>query len=187
MFRGLINDAKAAATSVIGRYVARASVAIPFVIALAFAMAAITVMLVQRFGHVTVYWLMAAGLALIGAMAALVVSVKEQDEEVADQQAEAEDTAAVASEVVTQAPLALLGSMLASPGGATSALAVVRLLARNLPLVVLAVIVATLLWPSETDVPPDSGDVDLPDTDDAAPQPAMGKPNGFRPSEETHP
>ena len=43
------------------KYVARASVAIPFVIALGFALAAIAVMLVERFGHVTAYWMMAGG------------------------------------------------------------------------------------------------------------------------------
>ena len=41
MFRGLINDAKSAASSLVLKYVARASVAIPFVIALGFALAAL--------------------------------------------------------------------------------------------------------------------------------------------------
>ena len=48
------------------KYVAPASVAVPFVIAAGFALAAFTVMLVERFGHVTAYWLVAGGLALIG-------------------------------------------------------------------------------------------------------------------------
>ena len=83
MFAGLINQAKAAASGLVLKYVARASVAIPFVIALGFALAALTVMLVQRFGHVTAYWLMAGGLAAIGVIAAIGVSVKEHEEEVA--------------------------------------------------------------------------------------------------------
>ena len=41
MFQGLINSAKTAVSSLILKYVARASVAIPFVIALGFALAAI--------------------------------------------------------------------------------------------------------------------------------------------------
>ena len=42
MLRGLISDAKSAAGSLIAKYLARASVVAPFVIALAFATAAIT-------------------------------------------------------------------------------------------------------------------------------------------------
>ena len=66
MFRGLINDAKSAASSLVLKYVARASVAIPFVIALGFALAALTVWLVNQYGYVTGYLLMAGGLAAIG-------------------------------------------------------------------------------------------------------------------------
>jgi hypothetical protein len=53
VFAGLINHAKAAASGLVFKYVARASVAVPFVIALGFALAAFTMMLAQRFGHVT--------------------------------------------------------------------------------------------------------------------------------------
>ena len=56
MFAGLIHQAKSAVSGLVLKYVARASVAVPFVIALGFALAAITVMLVERFGHVMAYW-----------------------------------------------------------------------------------------------------------------------------------
>ena len=88
MFAGLINQAKSAVSGLVLKYVARASVAVPFVIAAGFALAAITVMLVERFGHVTAYWLVAGGLAAIGIVAAIVVSVKEQEEEKAEELAE---------------------------------------------------------------------------------------------------
>jgi hypothetical protein len=81
MFQGLINSAKSAVSGLVLKYVARASVAVPFVIALGFALAAITVMLVDRFGQVIAYWAVAGGLALIGVIAAIVVSVKEHEEE----------------------------------------------------------------------------------------------------------
>jgi hypothetical protein len=74
------------------RYGARASVAIPFVIALGFALAALTVILVQAFGQVTAYWLMAGGLAAIGAVAVIGVSVKEHEDDVAEQKARQPDT-----------------------------------------------------------------------------------------------
>ena len=45
-------------------------------------------MLVERFGPIAAYLMVAGGFTLIGLIAALVVSVKEQEEEVADKQAE---------------------------------------------------------------------------------------------------
>jgi hypothetical protein len=174
VFRGLISDAKAAAGAVIVKYVARASVAVPFLIAGGFATAALTVLLVDRYGAQTAYWLLAAGFTLFGMTAALVVTVKEQEEEVAEAQAEAEDTPAVAKEVAMQAPLALLSALLASPMGPSSAFGIAKLLGRNLPLVLLLVIGGFLLWPR--DPAADGADVAAagPLADDAP----VPKPNG---------
>ena len=112
---------------------ARASVAVPFIIALGFALAAITVMLVERFGHVMAYWMVAGGLAAIGIVAAAAVSVKEQEEEEAEQAAQDADTGDVVSEATAQAvvqtPIALLGALFSMPGGAASALSIARVLA----------------------------------------------------------
>jgi hypothetical protein len=91
VFAGLINQAKSAASHLVLKYVARASVAVPFVIATGFAIAAITVMLVERFGHVTAYWLVAGGLAAMGFIASIVVSAREHGEEAAEQQAAKSD------------------------------------------------------------------------------------------------
>ncbi len=75
----MINQAKSEASHLILKYVARATVAVPFVIATGFALAAITVMLVDRFGHVMAYWLVAGGLTLIGVISSIGVSVKEHE------------------------------------------------------------------------------------------------------------
>ena len=149
MFRGLINDAKSAVSSVVLKYVARASVAVPFVIAVGFALAAGTMMLVERFGHLVAYWAMAGGLAAVGLIAALFVRVKELEEEVADEKAEAEDTAEVATEIAAQAPVALLGGLFALPGGPGTVLKVAKVLGNNYALVLLLVVVGTLLWPTD--------------------------------------
>jgi hypothetical protein len=69
MFQVLINNAKSAVTSIIAKYLVRASVAIPFVVALGFATAAITAMLVERFGTLAGYGMVAGGFALIGLVA----------------------------------------------------------------------------------------------------------------------
>jgi hypothetical protein len=151
MFQGLINNAKSAVSGLVLKYVARASVAVPFLIALGFALAAITVMLVERFGHVTAYWAIAGGLALVGAMAAAIVSAKEREEEVAEQAAEKTDTEQVvsnaAAQAIVQTPIALLGALFTT--SPTTALNGVRLLARNLPLVLLLVMIGSLFWPTQ--------------------------------------
>jgi Na+/melibiose symporter-like transporter len=152
VFSGSIHRAKVALGHLVLKYVARASVAIPFVIALGFALAAVAVMLVERFGHVTGYWIMAGGLAAIGVVAAIVVSVKEHKEEVAEQkteQTEAADITNEATQAIMQAPLALLGALMSVPGGATSVFKIARILARNFPLVLLLVMIAVLIWPTE--------------------------------------
>ena len=171
VFAGLINQAKSAASHLVLKYVARASVAVPFVIAAGFALAAVTVMLVDRFGHVIAYWIVAGGLALIGVVASIVVSAKEHEEEVVEQQAVKTDTEEVASDAAAQAlvqtPIALLGALMTMPGGAAGALSAVRLLARNLPLVVLLMLTGALFWPTN-----DSEQLEEDDLD------AVRKPNG---------
>jgi hypothetical protein len=163
VFAGLINQAKSAASDLALRYVARASVAVPFVIAAGFALAAITVTLVERFGQVTAYWLVAGGLAAVGIVAALAVSIKEEEEAKAEQVAEESDTQEVVSDAAAQAiaqtPIALLGALMTTPGGATSALGVARLLGRNFPLVLLLVMIGALFWPNSQ--PPTDEDADI--------------------------
>src|SRR6476660_5888185 len=60
-FRRLINDAKLAVGNLVLKYVSRASVAVPFVIAVDFAVAAIAAMLGDRFTAVTGCWIWGAG------------------------------------------------------------------------------------------------------------------------------
>jgi hypothetical protein len=174
MFRGLINDAKSAAGSVIGKYLARASVAVPFLVAFGFATAAVSLMLVERFGAITGYWMVAGGFTAIGLIATLLVTVKEQEEEMAEKKAEQADTAGVAGEAAVQAaaqaPLALLGALFASPMGPSTLASGAKLVARNIPLIVLAALIAMLFWPQGED--------------DAAQEAAVdaGKPNGARAS-----
>jgi len=156
LFAGVINHAKGTVSHLVLKYLARASVAIPFLIAFGFAIAAIAVMLVERFGHATAYWIMAAGLAAIGVIAAIAVSVKEHEEDAATQKAEQTDTQEVVSEAAAQAmmeaPLALLGALFTAPEGPATALKLVRILARNFPLVLLLVLIGALFWPtSESD------------------------------------
>lgn len=152
MLRSLINDAKAAAGAVITKYALRASVAVPFVIGIGFAIASVAVILVEQFGAAAGYGIMAGGFAAIGLVAALLVGVREHGEEVADAEAEKTDTANVASDAAVQAavqlPLVLIGTLLTTPFGPTAAAKGTKLLARNFPLALLLVFIGFLLWPS---------------------------------------
>ena len=137
-------------------------------------------MVVERFGYATGYLIMAGGLAAIGVVAAIAVSVKEHEEEVAEQAAEQTDTQQVvsdaASQAMMQAPLALLGTVFATPGGATSALKMAQVLGRNFPLVLLLVMIGALFWPSPNSDASAADEV----TD-------LGKrPNGFAPADTYH-
>jgi hypothetical protein len=155
MFRGLINDAKSAAGSLIAKYLARASVAVSFIVALSFATAAITFMLVERFGAVMGSWIIAWGFTLIGLVATLVIAAKEQEEEVAEQKAEEADTAELAVDTAAQAAaqlsLALLGAILSTPMGPGTVAGGAKLMARNLPLLVLLAVISLLFWPTEAE------------------------------------
>ena len=91
MFQGIINNAKAAAGSMVAKYAVRASVAVPFIVALGFGTAAVTLMLIERFGHQNAYFMVASGFAVIGLLAGLIVRAKEHDEVIAEERATATD------------------------------------------------------------------------------------------------
>jgi uncharacterized membrane protein len=152
MFRSLISSAKSAVSNLVVKYLARASVAVPFVIGGGFALAGLTLMLADRFGSLIAYWVMAAVLCLVGIVAAVFVSAKEHKQKAAEVEAQRSDTGATISDAATQAmaqtPIGLLGAAFTMPGGATAAISAVRMLAQHLPLVVLLVLISGLFWPS---------------------------------------
>ena len=176
MFRGLISDAKAAAGAVIVKYVARASVAVPFLIAGGFATAALTVMLVDRYGAQTAYWLLAGGFTLIGRSGGAGRHGEgaggggrrgrgRGDRHAGGRQGGGHAGAAGPAQ----------RACLPARWGPRSALGIARLLGRNLPLVLLLVIAGFLLWPSEPKPEGEGGG-------SAAPEPPPApRPNGVYP------
>lgn len=173
MFRGLINDAKSAAGAVVAKYAARASVAVPFLVALGFATAALTLTLADALGSIAAYWMVAGGFTAIGLVAAAAVTAQEQDEAIADEAARSTDNAAVASnaaaQAIAQAPLALLGALMTTTGGPAAAMSLIRALGRNLPLVLLLVMISVLFLPDAT-----------PERSDAEEDLEAVRPNGAR-------
>ena len=158
MLRGLIDNAKLAADSLVARYVVRASVAVPFLIALGFATAAVALMLIEKYGHRDAYLLIAGGFATIGLLSALIVRSREHEQIVVDEKTAKSDTAEIERETATaaaaQLPMALLAALFSSPG---STAAVARALGRNIPLILLLVGMGALFWPGrpETANPPE--------------------------------
>jgi uncharacterized membrane protein len=88
VFAGLIHKAKSAAMHASLKYVARAAVAIPFIIGLGFVVAAIATMLVERFGNISGYWMMSGGLMVLGVVAAIAVWMRERGAKAAGDKAE---------------------------------------------------------------------------------------------------
>jgi hypothetical protein len=101
------------------------------------------------------------GLALIGVIASIAVSVKKQEEEAIERQAAKNDTEELVSDATAQAlaqtPIALLGAVMTMPGGAAGALSAAPLLGRNWPLVLLLVMTGALFWPTTETLEDDLG------------------------------
>jgi hypothetical protein len=81
VFRKLLNYATSGITSLIVKYAVRASVTIPFLFALGFGLAGLTIVLIDAFGYRDAYFLLAGGFAALGAVAAFAVWLKERSEE----------------------------------------------------------------------------------------------------------
>jgi hypothetical protein len=141
-------------------------VAVPFIVALGFAIAALSLDLAARFGASNAFWIMAAGFCIIGIIAGVVVSQRERETAAAEaaQQAEEGDQSGLGElgEMATEAashaagrlPLGLLAPLFANPAAPVSTVA--RLVGRNLPLVVLVVLMVLLF--SLTDKSPGEAD-----------------------------
>jgi hypothetical protein len=176
MFRALINDAKSAAGSTVSKYIvkylARACVLLPFVIAVGFVTAAITLMLIDRYGAIAAFWMVAGGFSVIGLVATLVLTLKERGKEIGERRAAELDAARTASaRAAAQAPMILLGALLSTSVGPGVVAGGAKMLARNFPLVALAGLIALLLKPTTSSV----------DEADAEGASAAGKSNGAHP------
>jgi len=77
MLKGVINHATSAAGSMVAGYVVRAFVTVPFIIGLGFATAALSLLLIDRFGHRDAYLIIAGIFTLVGVLAALIVRRRE--------------------------------------------------------------------------------------------------------------
>ena len=186
MLESFISDAKSAAESVVAKHAARASVAVPFIVAIGFATTSITLMLVEQFGARNACLILAAGFAAIGLVALLAVRNKEHDEHVLGQKSAKDEPVEVATPasaaVPMEVPLAMIAALMSSPVSPASIASAARTIGRNLPLVVLAASIGFLIWPR-----PIKSVEPLPQTDDSTGKGSgVMRPNGAYRSDDQH-
>jgi hypothetical protein len=81
VFGRLLSYATSGITHAVTKYAVRASVAIPFVFAIAFGLSGLTVVLINAYGYRDAYFLLAGGFAALGTIAGIAVWLKERSEE----------------------------------------------------------------------------------------------------------
>lgn len=150
MFQSLFKRAERSIDEVVARAAIRALVAVPFLIAAGFATAALTVMLVETYGAITGYGLMAALFGVIGLVAVAIVGMNAKSapsDESSDQKSatdnagSSEDQASPdIGDLLTPEVRALLTSAMpvAAPG-------LLRGVGRNLPLIFILAVVAFVI------------------------------------------
>ena len=129
--------------------------AVPFIIALGFGTAAAAVRLSQDYGSTTAYAILAAAFAAIGFVAASVIALIGKPNPVAPAEPEPValngGTADTMSSFDPQILLTALGAI-----GPTALFGVLKLLTRNLPLLLGVVIVAYLLFSRASETGPEA-------------------------------
>ncbi len=146
MFQKLLSYATSGITNVIAKYAARAAVAIPFLFALGFGLAGLTVVLIDAFGYRDAYFLLAGGFAAMGAVAAFAVWLKERNEEgestTGIEPASATAVATTAVETAKHIPSAIAAG---TSDAASSFRDLATLVSRNWPLVLAAGLAVIIL------------------------------------------
>jgi hypothetical protein len=152
VFQSLVNRAQRSVDSLISKYVARAAVAVPFIIAMGFGTAAAAVKLTAEYGSMTAYTILAGAFAAIGLVAAVAIAMVSPQpaaspEATPEQTAAAQNGEAADEEAVPELPVdpAMVLSMLTTLGPALTPY-LLRVLTRNLPLLTGLAIVAYLLF-----------------------------------------
>ncbi len=141
MFEGVLHRAQRAVDAVLAKFLGRAAVAVPLLIALGFGTAALTVKLTELYGAVASYLVMAILFAAVGGLIAMIVS---STTEVEATSAASEEPQAAASAPLLDKDLLFNKDMLLTALTTAGPIALPRLvgiIARNLPLVVMAMLI----------------------------------------------
>lgn len=175
MFQGLLKRAEHSIDQVIAKYMGRAMVAVPLLVAAGFATAALTVELVELYGSVTAYGVMAALFGVIGLATMAIVNAG------TNHAAEASATEAEMTALPEQPPEAptnaadLLTPELRALFASAAPMAlppVVRGIGKNLPLILILALVGFIIsrfaeGSESAGENPDGTSSDTPDVDPA--------------------
>ena len=145
MLQAIVDRAQRSIDTLVSKYVTRAAVAVPFVVAFGFGTAAAMVKLTEEFGSMTAYTILAAAFGAVGLAAATVIALSGPNpiasvdpvEEAAAASGDNGKKSAIDPEMI----LAAVGAV-----GPAALPAIIRLLAKNLPLVFGVVIIAYILF-----------------------------------------
>jgi hypothetical protein len=160
MMQGLINRAQRSIEALVSKYVTRVAVAVPFVVALGFGTTAASVKLGEAYGSTIGYAIMAAIYAGVGLVAVAAIAANSPPQPTASEavQSAPESNKADQAAEARGMPMTpeLIMAALATAGPAAVP-AIMRLLVKNLPLLLAVVALAYLLF-SERRAPEDTGD-----------------------------
>jgi hypothetical protein len=109
MFSSLFAKAKSAIGHVVEQQLLRASVAVPFLLCLGYALAGATAMLGTSYGWTAAYWIMAGAMALIGIVASVAIAIRERKER-AQEASRSNTIGQVAADALVRAPTAIARS-----------------------------------------------------------------------------
>ena len=145
MFQSIVNRAQQSIESLVNKYMTRVAVAVPFVLALGFATAAAMVWLSQNFGSLNAYLIIAGAFTFVGILAASFIALSSPpaiaavvvQQPLAETNAEAIVDGALNNQELL---LALLGT-----AGPAALPVLLRMLARNAPLVLVVLLIGYLL------------------------------------------
>lgn len=155
MLQGIVNRAQRSIDTLVSKYVTRIAVAVPFVIALGFGTAAASIKLTEEFGSTFGHMILAGTFAAIGLAAAAAIAMSgpnplpvsvPSEPGAAVPEAVSDDGASGVSPELLMTAIGAIGPA-ALPG-------LIRLIARNMPLILLAVILSYLLFSNQRDSEP---------------------------------
>jgi hypothetical protein len=147
MLQAIINRAQRSIDTLVAKYVTRAAVAVPFVIALGFGTAAATVKLVELYGSMTAYAVVAAMFGGVGMLAAAAIALSGPNPTVAVATGVAEESTTGSEQEMAPQSSADPELLLTAIGaiGPAAFPVLLRTIFRNLPLVLGVLVLAYLL------------------------------------------
>ncbi len=153
MLEGLVTRAQRSVDTLISKYVTRLAVAVPFIVALGFGTAAASVKLTEDYGSTGAHAILAGAFAGIGLLAAVAIAMTGRAPGTASAESAATSTQQPNADSAGDAVGTLTPEFLLTALGAAGPAVlppIIRLFVRNLPIVILALILGYVLFSERT-------------------------------------